>query len=219
MTVCFLLVLMTAFVFSGCNNGGEVTKSEKKEEKPTIIGKWNATVDITSSLNYTLELTNAQMPDYLKIDKVTTDVTFTFNEDGTYSATLNKKDGLQKKIAEIEKAVPNALHEYLEFVIKAHGLNTTPEQMCVEQDDMTFEEEAADFVKRWNLSRYLEEGSGVYKLDGNTLFLGNKTNIIEDKFYTIDLKIDTLKATYFSKGTDELYKIDDMLPLEFKKVK
>ena len=220
--VCFALTVLIALSFAGCkvdkNDKKEATAS-KKTETPTIIGSWTADVDISGSLKSTLDIVNASMAQYMDFSKATASVTFTFSEDETYTVTINNKNELQNKFTELEKAIPDGLRKYLAKIIEAHGLNTTPEDMCLEQDGMTLEQEAEDFAKKWDLSRFLEDGKGIYRLDGNTLFLGTETNIIEDRFSTVELGADTLKVKYYSKNAFGVYYLNDILPITLKKEK
>lgn len=225
--VCLALVILTAISFAGCGKdkkeaSGNAAKKEETVENPqdlSIIGKWNATIDISGSLKASLDLVNPNVAQYLEIKKVTSSITCTFGEDGTYSLTVNKTDALQKELKELEGGVSDALHKYLEKVIAAHGLSTTPEEMCLEQDGMTFEEEVADFIKKWDLSGFLNNINGVYEFDENTLHLGNETTVIPDRFFTVDLTSKTLKVTYYSQDTFGAYRINDIAPITFNKVK
>lgn len=216
--ICVMMVGLTVMSFAGCNDGEQENQNDTTPtEKASIIGDWTTDMDISGSIKSALKIINPQMHNYIEIGKIVSSVTFTFKDDGTYSVVVNKKEDLQKKLTELESKVPDGISKQLEVIIKAHGNGETPEEWCQKQDNMTLQEEADDFVKKWNLAKFTEDAKGQYKLDGDTLFLGTETNIIEDRFFTVSLGVDSLKVKYSSKPSFAAYDMSDILPLTLKK--
>ena len=220
LTLCAVLTVAILFSFAGCKK--ETKSEDKAAEKPaTIIGTWKGEADITESVKSILDVINANMQDYFDIKDVKANITYTFNEDGTYKRTVDN-ESLQKQFDKILEKVPEANRQFLEFIIKGHGLNKTPEQYCLDQSQMTFDEIVEDFRSKFDtqLKELLKSKEGQYEFDGEHLNLyveagQNATN----KIYTVKLEPETLTFVSCTDTTEGPFTIKGMLPATYKKVK
>ncbi|HCH28765.1 MAG TPA: hypothetical protein DEW35_04580 [Ruminococcaceae bacterium] len=220
LAVCAVLTAAVLLSFAGCKKNAD--SEDKAEQKPaTVTGEWKGEVDITESVKSALNVINPNMQEYFDIKGIKATVNYTFNEDGTYKRTVDKEP-LQKQFDAILEKVPDANRKYLEYIIKGHNLNTTPEQYCLDQSKMTFDEIAEDFRSKFDtqLKEITRDKEGRYQLDGDQLNLyveagQNATN----KIYTVKLEPETLTFVSCTDTTEGPFTIKGMLPATYKRVK
>lgn len=75
-TLC--LVMLISVLFSGCG-GSE-----------SIVGTWNATVDMSNFLNESIAAADESMAEYLNFTDIKLDLAMTFKEDGTYTISFDQ---------------------------------------------------------------------------------------------------------------------------------
>ncbi len=184
--LCLCLVLM----FAACNDGSNAL-DEEKDGKPsssaaesaepevvTIVGKWEGSVDIKSSL----ELDEETMAKYSSYDfKVK--MVYEFAADGKYSASA---DG--ENIREGVKAIYK--NELLPAAAAENGM--TVDQLVSLLG--TTEEEYLDTLVDTMVATLSEGESGKYKLEDGKLFMtGEEEEYDEGDYTTCELSANTLK--------------------------
>lgn len=217
--ICLALVLGIGFVMTGCKDGDTDTANAGKKEAPSIVAKWEATVDCTNAVKEKLATVNHQMADYFDFDGLTVKYSYVFDKEGNYVLSVDSKT-FDKQTAKIKSSAKKAVVSYLEDIIKAHGENMTPEEMCKQSDNMTLDEVCEDFLNKWDIASCKPAASkGKYKLDGDKLYIGeNEQGLQNGPFYTVGLESNKLTLKEYSIK-DNSRAENKLLPIIFKKIK
>ena len=96
-------------------------------DERALVGEWKATVDMTDYLQEKLN-SIPEFGTYIEVTDFSFDVTYKFNDDFTYSRTVDE-DSLDRAIENIKGDMKNAIYAYAEEVIRQNGLNISPETM------------------------------------------------------------------------------------------
>lgn len=96
-------------------------------DERALVGEWKATVDMTDYLQEKLN-SIPEFGTYIEVTDFSFDVTYKFNDDFTYSRTVDE-DSLDRAIENIKGDIKNAIYAYAEEVIRQNGLNISPETM------------------------------------------------------------------------------------------
>ena len=123
--VSMLLIAVMLLAFVGCGNS-------KSGDKEKFVGTWNATLDMTDVLNESLREGIAEedetMADYFSVDKFDFVVEFTFNEDGTYSTTVDEAS-LNRSSDALKASVKDGLMRYFEDMVAEMDLDMSVEDL------------------------------------------------------------------------------------------
>lgn len=200
-----LCILMTLLTLAGCN------------ASKNIIGTWSTEVDITDKLNEAFG-EDAEMSEYLKIEKFAIIMKVTFNEDGTYNMTVDA-DSAEQSVETAKQNLSDGLYKYFEAAIKEQGISLSVEEFLtyagVDIDAMTeelFDENTVD-----NLSTQMTN-QGNYKIDGNKLYMseGTDVEINEEKYEKF--KLTSKKLTLLESVGDEEEESAQKYPMVFNRV-
>ena len=96
-------------------------------DERALVGEWKATVDMTDYLQEKLN-SIPEFGTYIEVTDFSFDVTYKFNDDFTYSRTVDE-DSVDRAIENIKGDMKNAIYAYAEEVIRQNGLNISPETM------------------------------------------------------------------------------------------
>lgn len=176
------------------------------DENPTIVGTWEGTVDLGKALKLA-----AQKDIYAPL---LLDITYTFNADGTYSATADKD------------SVETMLDALVDVMIEAMYDPDMDIEAAVAAEGMTMEEFKEQFMDSMgmdvdqvmtNLTM-----NGVYKYEDGKLYSTNDKESLDAGDYVeinyITLTTDTMTITDAEQDGENLSElIPDMFPMVFKK--
>ena len=96
-------------------------------DERALVGEWKATVDMTDYLQEELN-SIPEFGTYIEVTDFSFDVTYKFNDDFTYSRTVDE-DSVDQAIENLKGDMKNAIYAYAEEVIRQNGLNISPETM------------------------------------------------------------------------------------------
>lgn len=96
-------------------------------DERALVGEWKATVDMTDYLQEKLN-SIPEFGTYIEVTDFSFDVTYKFNDDFTYSRTVDE-DSVDRAIENLKGDMKNAINAYAEEVIRQNGLNISPETM------------------------------------------------------------------------------------------
>lgn len=96
-------------------------------DERALVGEWKATVDMTDYLQEELN-SIPEFGTYIEVTDFSFDVTYKFNDDFTYSRTVDE-DSVDRAIENLKGDMKNAINAYAEEAIRQNGLNISPETM------------------------------------------------------------------------------------------
>lgn len=198
----FVLVLSLAL----CACGG----GEKKE---TLVGTWNATIDIAEVYNAEIAASGDEaMAEYLSVDSFAIPLVMTFNEDGTYSLTVDK-EGMDAAMNGLIEDMKVGLEKYFNDYFSSMGLEIDVDEALAASGmslDALVEEMKAEIMTE---DMYADmESAGQYKAEDGKLYLTEDVEVepVGGVYNTYTIEGDTLTI---DAGTEELE--DEMAELLF----
>lgn len=198
----FVLVLSLAL----CACGG----GEKKE---TLVGTWNATIDIAEVYNAEIAASGDEaMAEYLSVDSFAIPLVMTFNEDGTYSLTVDK-EGMDAAMNGLIEDMKVGLEKYFNDYFSSMGLEIDVDEALAASGmslDALVEEMKAEIMTE---DMYADmESAGQYKAEAGKLYLTEDVEVepVGGVYNTYTIEGDTLTI---EAGTEELE--DEMAELLF----
>lgn len=206
----FVLVLSLAL----CACGGE-------EKKETLVGTWNASIDIADVYNAEIAASgDPTMAEYLSVDSFAIPLVMTFNEDGTYSMTVDK-DGMDATMNGLIEDMKVGLENYFNDYFASMGLEIDVDEALAASGmslDALVEEMKAEIMTE---DMYADmESAGQYKAEDGKLYLTEDVDVepVGGVYNTYKIEGDTLTI---EAGTEEL---DDemaeiLFPLVLKRAK
>ena len=198
----FVLVLSLAL----CACGG----GEKKE---TLVGTWNATIDIAEVYNAEIAASGDEaMAEYLSVDSFAIPLVMTFNEDGTYSLTVDK-EGMDAAMNGLIEDMKVGLEKYFDDYFSSMGLEIDVDEALAASGmslDSLVEEMKGEIMTE---DMYADmESAGQYKAEDGKLYLTEDVEVepVGGVYNTYTIEGDTLTI---EAGTEELE--DEMAELLF----
>ena len=198
----FVLVLSLAL----CACGG----GEKKE---TLVGTWNATIDIAEVYNAEIAASGDEaMAEYLSVDSFAIPLVMTFNEDGTYSLTVDK-EGMDAAMNGLIEDMKVGLEKYFNDYFSSMGLEIDVDEALAASGmslDSLVEEMKGEIMTE---DMYADmESAGQYKAEDGKLYLTEDVEVepVGGVYNTYTIEGDTLTI---EAGTEELE--DEMAELLF----
>lgn len=198
----FVLVLSLAL----CACGG----GEKKE---TLVGTWNATIDIAEVYNAEIAASGDEtMAEYLSVDSFAIPLVMTFNEDGTYSLTVDK-EGMDATMNGLLEDMKVGLEKYFNDYFSSMGLEIDVDEALAASGmslDALVEEMKAEIMTE---DMYADmESEGQYKAEDGKLYMTEDVEVepVGGVYNTYTIEGDTLTI---EAGTEELE--DEMAELLF----
>ena len=198
----FVLVLSLAL----CACGG----GEKKE---TLVGTWNASIDIAEVYNAEIAASGDEaMAEYLSVDSFAIPLVMTFNEDGTYSMTVDK-EGMDASMNGLIEDMKVGLEKYFNDYFSSMGLEIDVNEALAASGmslDSLVEEMKGEIMTE---DMYADmESAGQYKAEDGKLYLTEDVEVepVGGVYNTYTIEGDTLTI---EAGTEELE--DEMAELLF----
>lgn len=210
-----LLALVMVFALCACSDGGsgkdkgKGEKVEKKTDAELIVGTWEAEMSMTDYYGDDMgELEGLE--DYFDFDKIKITMTFEFEEDGTYTISVDGDE------AEIKAILRDGYKKLLNDMLE--GTDYTLEDAAAEEG-MTVDELLDALMEESFGSGDLidvDDELGEYKLKNGKLYLiEDGDELDEGDYFEYKLKGDklTLVAKYSDGELDDAS--DVMLPMNF----
>lgn len=191
--------------------GEDTGNKEESDIDPQIIGSWETTMDIAEVLNMFIPMFSDEplVAEYINIESCPVKVTYTFNEDGTYTLIVDEAvlaDTMVSVKAELKVDIENFLKAYAE---QKH-LPLTPEQMIQLYGYESIDAFMDDMMPLDEIEEATAPTEGTYTAKDGRLYMDEDTEYYE--IYTIEE--DTLT---FTGSNDEM--MSEMYPIVFTKVK
>ena len=210
-----LLALVMVFALCACSDSGsgkdkdKGEKVEKKTDAELIVGTWETEMSMTDYYGDDMgELEG--MEAYFDFDKIKITMTFEFEEDGTYTMSVDGDEAEIKAI--LRDGFENLLNDMLE------GTGYTLEDAAAEEG-MTADEYIDALMEESFGSGDLidvDDDTGEYKVKNGKLYLFDEGDELDEgTYYEYKLKGDklTLVAEYEDGETTEAS--DTIFPLDF----
>lgn len=191
-----MLLGLAACGSSGGNGGGEVT----------IVGTWEGTMDLGPVLAASMQT---------EIDKaLAVDITFTFNEDGTYTSAVDKDS--------IEDMMDTLVDVMIELIVSMSGDPDMDLEAELAKEGMTMEEFKEQLTASMNMEDIVgeTEETGYYKYeDGKFYTAEDKEDLdagdYEDCTY-ITLTSNKMTVTDIEQDGEKMSEVmPDMFPMVF----
>ena len=208
-----LLALVMAFALCACSDSGSGKDKDEKVEKKTdaelIVGTWETEMSMTDYYGDDMgELEG--MEAYFDFDKIKITMTFEFEEDGTYTMSVDGDE------AEIKAILRDGFEKLLNDMLEGTGY--TLEDAAAEEG-MTADEYLDALMEESFGSGDLidvDDELGEYKVKNGKLYLFDEGDELDEgTYYEYKLKGDklTLVAEYEDGETTEAS--DTIFPLDF----
>ncbi len=207
-----LLALVMVFALCACSDSGsgkDKDKDEKKTDAELIVGTWETEMSMTDYYGDDMgELEG--MEAYFDFDKIKITMTFEFEEDGTYTMSVDGDE------AEIKAILRDGFEKLLNDMLEGTGY--TLEDAAAEEG-MTADEYLDALMEESFGSGDLidvDDELGEYKVKNGKLYLFDEGDELDEgTYYEYKLKGDklTLVAEYEDGETTEAS--DTIFPLDF----
>ena len=208
-----LLALVMVFALCACSDSGSGKDKDEKVEKKTdaelIVGTWETEMSMTDYYGDDMgELEG--MEAYFDFDKIKITMTFEFEEDGTYTMSVDGDE------AEIKAILRDGFEKLLNDMLEGTGY--TLEDAAAEEG-MTADEYIDALMEESFGSGDLidvDDDTGEYKVKNGKLYLFDEGDELDEgTYYEYKLKGDklTLVAEYEDGETTEAS--DTIFPLDF----
>ena len=207
-----LLALVMVFALCACSDSGsgkDKDKVEKKTDADLIVGTWETEMSMTDYYGDDMgELEG--MEAYFDFDKIKITMTFEFEEDGTYTMSVDGDE------AEIKAILRDGFEKLLNDMLEGTGY--TLEDAAAEEG-MTADEYIDALMEESFGSGDLidvDDDTGEYKVKNGKLYLFDEGDELDEgTYYEYKLKGDklTLVAEYEDGETTEAS--DTIFPLDF----
>lgn len=204
------LVLMFCMILSGCGS-----------EKDKVLGTWEGTLDMTDALNETIASSgDEEMAEYLKFDSFELKISMTFNEDNTYSLSVDE-DHLYEQIDSLMEQMCDCMYRYMEDYVAELGVDMSVDELLA-QMGYTMEQLVEESMDKDDLAdSFLElETQGNFQVKDGKLFLSEGLSYAVDEdvyeLYTVDGNTLTINAGSGTSGFDDIG--DYIYPMVLNKV-
>ena len=208
-----LLALVMVFALCACSDSGSGKDKDEKVEKKTdaelIVGTWETEMSMTDYYGDDMDELES-MEAYFDFDKIKITMTFEFEEDGTYTMSVDGDE------AEIKAILRDGFEKLLNDMLEGTGY--TLEDAAAEEG-MTADEYLDALMEESFGSGDLidvDDELGEYKVKNGKLYLFDEGDELDEgTYYEYKLKGDklTLVAEYEDGETTEAS--DTIFPLDF----
>ncbi len=224
-----LLTLTLAFMATACSSDSDdkdddddkksstsQKKDDDEDEEVSIIGKWEAEVDMADFINESMEDELGTELDK-KFSNINIKLTMEFDKE---EVELSMDAGDIEK--SIKNQMPDVLKAALEVILEESGLGMTVDEL-LEAQDMTMDEFIEETMSQMDFEEITSEldisESSLYELDGDKLYTFDDEKD-EDEFMTIKLTAKKLVIESWSTSEDIPEGMEEFMNgIEFKKVK
>lgn len=191
-----ILLGLAACGSSGGNGGGEVT----------IVGTWEGTMDMTAAM---AAATQMEFDEPLEMGMI-----FTFNEDGTYSATVDKDS--------LKDMMDTLVDVMIELIVSMSGDPDMDLEAELAKEGMTMAEFKEQLMGEMNIEDMLGETdeTGYYKYEDGKFYTAEDKEDLEAGDYIeithITLTSNKMTVTDIEQDGEKMSEVmPDMFPMEF----
>ncbi len=208
--LCLILVASMMLTMTGCF--GEQSK---------FVGTWETKLDLTDSLQEELEK-DETIGEYIEITDYSFVLSFTFNDDGTYSQSIDE-DSVDKAFESLKGDLVDCFEDY--FQDYATSLGVTTQDLLVAMEASSVKEVVDEAYTKEMVDGVVDEmlgevnGEGKYRVFDGKLCLsaGLEYEVDEEQYYTYEITENTL--TLLESFVDEEEDIEDLYPMTYNRVK
>ena len=210
--VSILIAASMTSVLFGC--GSKATSDKEK-----FVGKWETSIDMTDFVNDeiqdSLDATNADIAEYLNINKFELTMLFEFNDDDTYSLQADESS-LKDNIEDLKVDFKAGVTEYFEAMIADEGLEMSVDDVLALSGfslDELIDESLSDDMFDDMLDAYVTEGK--WKAENGKLYATDSMDedFADNKYQPYEFTSDGIKLLKAEAEEDEF----GMYPLILKK--
>lgn len=207
--LCISMLCATMAMLSGCG---------KEESK--FIGSWKADINMAAALNEGFAEA-PEMAEYLKVDKFMVVMNFTFNEDGTYSCSMDK-DSLMTALEGLKDPLAEGMTAYFKAMFDSEGLDTSVDEslgsLGIDMDSMM--DQVLSSVDLDSMEDEMKT-EGKYKVKDGKLFTTDSlsSEIDKNKYDVYEFDGEDLKLLEAVGADEDEELMAEMYPLTLKKVK
>lgn len=198
MLLCLVIVLSVGLL--GCSGGSD-----------PLVGTWNGTMDLAELLNSALAA-DAEFGEYLQVSSFALAYNLVFEEDGTYSMTIDDA-ALDQEMERVKGDLESGLYAYLDDLIAEEGLTLTSDEL-LNMSGVSMEELMDAALSEEMIDQLLGDLNmeGNFKAEDGKLFLssGLDSSVDENVYdlYTLDgdtLTIDAGTASSENEMSQYVY--------------
>lgn len=191
--LALVMILSMAFVLTGCDKD-EDDDEEGGSKKVTIIGKWEAEVDMTDAINEALAVSfgDSDVKEYITASSFKVTMVLEFTEDElTVSCT---EDSVEDAMEQLVKDFKKGMKKYFEDLLNENNIDMTVDQFIAQNTIYDTLDEYVDSIVENNLDldSMMPEQTNEYKLDGDKLY-GAIETVDSEGYVKIELSAETLK--------------------------
>lgn len=205
-----LLIIATMFAFSGC-----LTR-----EDLVFRGSWKGTIDLSTVIDESMKeiLDEAETTGYLT-DKVTVDILFDFNKDGTYSAKIDE-ESVENAVQKFSDIMKNLVREQVEILIADEGYYDV-DAFFEENYGTDFDEYFENYIQGNGVADEIRESLSSEKANGKfiakdgKLYTSDDVSNDPDMSEYIEYTIGNGKITLVKSSDSEDYS-DGFFPVELE---
>lgn len=211
-----LVLMMVVAMFAGCAASETPETTAKKTDQELLVGTWKGEMDMIEAI---MEEAGEALAG-LELDEFKVTAVFTFNEDGTYTMSLDEAsveaafdgmiDSLEGIMKEMMEGMAQEAGMSLDDLLAVSGM-TMEDLMAVVKETLEEEDLVGEMVKE-------AKTDGKYKAENGKLFTTTEADAEFDEevydTYNLDGDVLTLTNTF---GADEADMLRSVYPIILKK--
>lgn len=204
--VTFTLLLSLMIVLTGCG------------EKDKFIGTWKTEMELASQINKELA-SDEELAKYVKVNSFVLALNFTFHQDGTYVASIDK-DSLDNSILGMKDDFAKGMRGYIEAMIQSEGFDMSIDEFF-DLTGMTFEELIEESLSGFDTESLVGEFNteGNYLVENGKLYLSDGKDMGVDKNVYDVYEFDGADIKLIENvGGDDAESLKAFYPMVLKKV-
>ena len=224
-----MLAMLMLASFASCGKsesteGGSQASVTEAAKEATIVGNWKYVLDFSSIVESTMKEAIESADDdqqamygelFKCFNNISMDMYMNFGEDGKVKLDLDEDSAK----AAIEK-IKNNVTDSLPNIFKTLGIDDL--DAYLKSSGKTKDELTETLTSSFDVDSFADKNiSGVYRLDGNKLYITNEGEKEDaDSYMVIELTPDTLKFIEAKGSIDTMESFDNVLfPMIFVRVK
>lgn len=189
-TLSIIMIISMLFSLSGC----------AANDTDKFVGSWTTTINMSEEFNKEIAKSDKDMAKYVKTDNLYMTVIFTFNDDGTYSTSVDKA-ATKKAFKNARSDISNGIKKYLNSVLGSGNVDAYLAALGFSFDSYVDALLSDDLID--SMSKEFEE-DGVWKVKKGKLFMEEKEKYFDDEDYvTYEISSDELKLLEIFGEDDE----------------
>lgn len=205
---------------SGEATGSEEASSEPEtsgtpEEMTALLGTWETTWNVADAFNEGMA-EEPEMGEYVKIESFSVPLTFTFNENGTYTLGIDQET-LQSSLETVREELREGYTKYFEHMLEAEDPGTTVEDYLASME-MTMDDLLDIAMLGFEFMGEMYDFTAEWKAEDGKLYLGNEGEEIDETEY-ITYELTDSELTLKELFTENIFSTfsEDMFPMVLTK--